>query len=131
MTKPLTRPKRKNPLKKTRVPLLPQGVRSRTALGLTAAAAEGRFRLQVCDECAAVIYPPRDACPRCLSARLPFKDVDNRGTLLAETTIRTSTDVYFRERMPWRIGTVVLDAGPSVVAHLHGDLKEGERTRLQ
>ena len=41
----------------------------------------------------------------------------------AETTIRTSTDVYFRERMPWRIGTVQLDAGPSIVAHLHGDLR--------
>jgi len=131
MTEPLVRPKRKNPLRKTREPLLPQGVRSRTALGLTAAAAEGRFQLQVCAECAAVIYPPRDACPRCLSARLPFRDVDNRGTLLVETTIRTSTDVYFRERMPWRIGTVKLDAGPSIVAHLHGDLREGQRTRLQ
>ncbi len=130
MTEPLVRPKRKNPLKKTRMPLLPQGVRSRTALGLTAAAAEGRFQLQACAECATVIYPPRDACPRCLSSRLPFRDVDNRGTLLAETTIRTSTDVYFRERMPWRIGTVKLDAGPSIVAHLHGDLAEGERTRL-
>jgi NAD(P)-dependent dehydrogenase (short-subunit alcohol dehydrogenase family)/uncharacterized OB-fold protein len=131
MTEPLVRPKRKNPLRKTREPLLPQGVRSRTALGLTAAAAEGRFQLQVCADCAAVIYPPRDACPRCLSSRLPFRDVDNRGTLLAETTIRTSTDVYFRERMPWRIGTVRLDAGPSIVAHLHGDLQEGQRTRLQ
>ena len=131
MTEPLIRPERKNPLKKTRMPLLPQGVRSRTALGLTAAAAEGRFQLQVCAECAAVIYPPRDACPRCLSPRLPFRDIDNRGTLLAETTIRTSTDVYFRERMPWRIGTVQLDAGPSIVAHLHGDLAEGQRTRLQ
>jgi NAD(P)-dependent dehydrogenase (short-subunit alcohol dehydrogenase family)/uncharacterized OB-fold protein len=130
MTEPLVRPKRKNPLRKTREPLLPQGLRSRTALGLTAAAAEGRFQLQVCADCAAVIYPPRDACPRCLSSRLPFRDVDNRGTLLAETTIRTSTDVYFRERMPWRIGTVRLDAGPSIVAHLHGDLQEGQRTRL-
>ncbi|MFO1082409.1 MAG: SDR family oxidoreductase [Reyranellaceae bacterium] len=130
MTEPLNRPKRKNPLRKTRMPLLPQGVRSRTALGLTAAAAEGRFQLQVCADCAAVVYPPRDACPRCLSARLPYRDVDNHGTLLAETTIRTSTDVYFRERMPWRIGTVRLDAGPAIVAHLHGDLREGERTRL-
>ncbi len=131
MTEPLARPKRKNPLRKTREPLLPQGVRSRTALGLTAAAAEGRFQLQVCADCATVIYPPRDACPRCLSARLPFREVDNRGTLLVETTIRTSTDVYFRERMPWRIGTVKLDAGPSIVAHLHGDLHEGQRTRLE
>ncbi|MBV8653897.1 MAG: short-chain dehydrogenase, partial [Alphaproteobacteria bacterium] len=64
MTEPLARPKRKNPLKKTRVPLLPQGTRSRTALGLTAAAAEGRFQLQVCSDCAMVVYPPRDACPR-------------------------------------------------------------------
>ena len=131
MTEPLARPKRKNPLKKTRVPMLPQGTRSRTALGLTASAAEGRFRLQVCGDCAMVVYPPRDACPRCLSPRLPYQDVANGGTLLAETTIRTSTDVYFRERMPWRIGTVALDCGPSVVAHLHGDLREGERVRLQ
>lgn len=106
---------------------LPPGSRSRTALGLTAAAAEGRFALQVCSNCQAVIYPPRDACPRCLSVRIPFQDVPNGGTLLAATTIRNSTDAYFRERVPWRIGTVVLDCGPSVLAHLQGGLREGER----
>src|SRR4029078_871145 len=127
----LVAPQRKTPPKKSRVPLLPQGVRSRTALGLTAAAAEGRFQLQVCSDCGTVVYPPRVASPPCLSPRLPFQDVANGGTLLAETTIRTSTDVYFRERMPWRIGTVQLDSGPLIVAHLHGDLREGERTRLQ
>jgi NAD(P)-dependent dehydrogenase (short-subunit alcohol dehydrogenase family)/uncharacterized OB-fold protein len=130
MTEPLARPKRKDPLKKTRLPLLPQGRRSRTALGLTAAAAEGRFALQVCTDCSTTIYPPRDACPRCLSLRIPFKDVANGGTLLAETTIRTSIDVYFRERMPWRVGVVALDCGPSVVAHLHGDVGEGDRVRM-
>ena len=76
MTEPLIRPKRKNPLRRTRRPLSPQGVRSRTAHGLTAAAAEGRFALQVCVDCGAVVYPPRDACPTCLSPRLPFRDVD-------------------------------------------------------
>lgn len=131
MTQPLSRPKRKNPLKKTRVPLLPQATRSRTAQGLTAAAAEGRFALQVCSDCASVIYPPRDACPRCLSPRLPFKDVANSGTLLAETTIRTSIDTYFRERMPWRVGMVALDCGPSIVAHLHGDVRDGARVRME
>jgi short-subunit dehydrogenase/uncharacterized OB-fold protein len=130
MTDPLLNPRRKDPLKKTREPLLPQGVRSRTAHGLTAAAAEGRFALQVCSECALVLYPPRDACPRCLSARVPFQDVASAGTVLAETTIRTSTDVYFRERTPWRIGTVALDCGPSFVSHLHGDVHEGDRIRM-
>jgi NAD(P)-dependent dehydrogenase (short-subunit alcohol dehydrogenase family)/uncharacterized OB-fold protein len=127
---PLGRPKRKNPLARTRLPLLPQGARSRTAHGLTAAAAEGRFALQVCENCAHVPYPPRDACPRCLSARLTFGDVDPNGRLIAETTIRVSTDPYFRERTPWRVGTVKLDAGPVIVAHLHGDTVEGERVKL-
>ena len=63
MTEPLVRPKRKNPLRRTRQPLSPQGVRSRTAHGLTAAAAEGRFALQVCLDCGAVDLP----AARCLS----------------------------------------------------------------
>src|SRR5262249_61592699 len=91
VTEPLVRPKRKNPLRRTRLPLHPQGVRSRTAHGLTAAAAEGRFALQVCLDCSAVLYPPRDACPACLSPRLPFRDVDPGGVLVAETTVQTST----------------------------------------
>jgi NAD(P)-dependent dehydrogenase (short-subunit alcohol dehydrogenase family)/uncharacterized OB-fold protein len=130
MTTPLQRPPRKNPLARTRVPLAPPGARSRTAQGLTAAAAEGRFMLQVCTECAAVVYPPRDACPSCLSPRLPFKDVDPAGTLVSETTVRVSPETYFRERVPWRVGLVKLDAGPMIVAHLHGDVAEGARVRL-
>ncbi len=130
MSAPLVRPKRKNPLARTRLPLLPPGQRSRTAHGLTAAAAEGRFALQVCGPCAHILYPPRDACPRCLSARLTFRDVNPDGRLIAETVVRVSTDPYFRERMPWRIGTVQLDAGPVIVAHLHGDTVEGERVKL-
>jgi NAD(P)-dependent dehydrogenase (short-subunit alcohol dehydrogenase family)/uncharacterized OB-fold protein len=130
MTDPLAKPKRKNPLARTRRPLLPPAARSRTAQGLTAAAAEGRFALQVCADCGAVVYPPRDACPSCLSARLPFRDVDPHGVLVAQTTVRVSTDNYFRERQPWPVGLVQLDAGPSVVAHLHGDVAEGNRVRL-
>jgi NAD(P)-dependent dehydrogenase (short-subunit alcohol dehydrogenase family)/uncharacterized OB-fold protein len=131
MTKPLARPKRKNPLSRTRLPLSPQAARSRTAQGLTAAAAEGRFALQTCADCGTIVYPPRDACPACLSPRLPFTDVDGRGSLVAETTVRVSSDPYFRERTPWRIGTVRLDSGPVLVAHLHGDTREGARVRLE
>jgi NAD(P)-dependent dehydrogenase (short-subunit alcohol dehydrogenase family)/uncharacterized OB-fold protein len=131
MTQPLTRPKRKNPLRKTRLPLSPHAVRSRTAHGLTAAAAQGRFELQACLDCKAVIYPVRDACPACLSARVAFAPVANGGIVLAETTVRVSTEPYFRERVPWRVGMVKLDIGPVVIAHLHGDVLEGQRARLQ
>ena len=122
MVEPLSRPKRKNPVLATRMPMLPPGGRSRAALGLTAAAAEGRFALQVCADCAAVQYPPREACQRCLSVTLRWRTQDGAGTLLATTTLHHSNDLFFRERLPWRLGMVRLDAGPTVVAHLHGDV---------
>jgi NAD(P)-dependent dehydrogenase (short-subunit alcohol dehydrogenase family)/uncharacterized OB-fold protein len=122
MTTPITRPKRKNPVLRTRLPTLPPSGRSRVALGLTASAARGVFELQVCEECGTVQYPPREACRACLSARLRWRPQDGAGELIAETRLHHSQELYFRERMPWRIGLVRLDVGPSVVVHLHGDV---------
>ena len=122
MTQPITRPKRKNPVLRTRLPVLPPWPRSRIALGLTAAAAEGRFELQVCASCGAVQYPPREACHRCLGDELPWRAQAGTGELISQTLLRHSHDIFFRERVPWRLGMVVLDAGPTVVVHLHGDV---------
>lgn len=130
MIEPMRRPARKNPLRRTRVPALPPRGRSRSAQGLTQAAAEGRFALQVCAVCGAFSYPARDACPVCLSADLPYVDAPRDGTLLSETTVRVPADVYFRERAPWRIGLVGLSCGPVMVAHLHADCREGEPVRM-
>jgi NAD(P)-dependent dehydrogenase (short-subunit alcohol dehydrogenase family)/uncharacterized OB-fold protein len=121
VTSPLVRPPRKNPILRTRVPTLPPGIRSRVALGLTAAAAYDRFELQVCRDCASVQYPPREACHACLSHRLDWRAQDGAGDLVSETMLRHSHELFFRERMPWRLGMIKLDSGPVVVAHLHGD----------
>lgn len=130
MSGPLPPPGRKNPLARTRQPLLPPQARSRTAHGLTRAAAEGRFALQRCEECSRFTYPPRDACPHCLSHLLPFVDAPDGGLLVTETTIRITGDSYFRERVPWRRGIVTADCGPQIIANLHGGCVEGERVRL-
>ena len=122
MTMPLMRPKRKNPVRRTRQMNVPPWARGRVALGLTAAAAEGRFELQVCADCGAVQYPPREACGHCVLHRLQWKPQSGAGRLLALTTLHHSNDLFFRERLPWRLGLVHLDAGPTVVAHLHGDV---------
>lgn len=130
MTEPLAPPRSKDPLQRTSLPLLPPASRSRTAHGLTLAAAEGRFALQHCAECAYFIYPPRDACPKCLCSSLPFIDAPEGGRLVSATAIHISGDPYFRERLPWRQGIVVADCGPSIIATLHGDCVEGKRVRL-
>lgn len=122
MTMPLMRPRRKNPVLRTPQMNLPPWARGRIALGLTAAAAEGRLELQVCDDCGAVQYPPREACGACVSARLRWRPQAGAGRLLAATTLHHSNDLFFRERLPWRLGLVQLDAGPTLVVHLHGDV---------
>jgi len=70
------------------------------------------------------------ACCNCLSTDLPWKDVSPDGSILAETTVRTSTKLYFRERTPWRTGSVKLDAGPTLICHLHGDCERNGRVKM-
>ncbi len=131
MTMPLLKPKRKNPVRRTPQMNLPPWGRSRVALGLTVAAAEGRFELQVCDDCATVQYPPREACSACVSPRLKWRAQSGAGELLAVTTLHHSNDLFFRERLPWRLGLVRLDAGPTLMVHLHGDVGDaGIRVKI-
>jgi NAD(P)-dependent dehydrogenase (short-subunit alcohol dehydrogenase family)/uncharacterized OB-fold protein len=124
MTMPLMKPKRKNPVLRTRQMNLPPWSRGRVALGMTAAAAEGRFELQVCQQCQAVQYPPREACHRCLSPKLKWRPQTGEGTLLADTRLHHSNDLFFRERLPWRLGLVHLDAGPTVIVHMHDEITQ-------
>jgi NAD(P)-dependent dehydrogenase (short-subunit alcohol dehydrogenase family)/uncharacterized OB-fold protein len=110
--------------------LAPPAVRSRAASAFSAAAAEGRLRLQQCRACEQVCYPAREACPRCWSAELAWADVSDGGTLLTESTLHSSFNPFFQARLPWRIGTVQLDAGPAVLTHLHGAVAECARVRV-
>jgi len=130
MTPPLIRPKPRNPVRALRLPTLPPVARSRAALRLTAAAAEGRLELQTCFDCQTVQYPPRSACQNCLSHRLEWREVSGAGELMADTLLHHSNELYYRERVPLRLGLVRLDAGPNVLAHLHGDCATG-RVRVR
>jgi len=122
MPESAARLRRKNPILRTRQPTLPPASRSRVALGLTAAAARGRFALQVCLDCGTVQYPPREICRECLSHRLVWRPQDGRGELVTETILRNAQELFFRERLPWRIGIVRLDAGVNVIAYVHASV---------
>ncbi|MBX2823671.1 MAG: SDR family NAD(P)-dependent oxidoreductase [Gammaproteobacteria bacterium] len=130
MTEPLLPPKRKDPLKRTPAGLVPPAMRSRAAKRLAVHAGLGNFVLQVCTACSKATYPPRDRCPECWS-ELVCKPLPSGAVIEAQTTIRTSTDLYFKAHLPWRIGTAKLDAGPVAIVHLHGDVAQGDRVRLQ
>ena len=122
---------KRNPLLPLHPPLTPPAWRSRAALAQTSFAARGLFRMQVCGECDAVQHPVREACFACLGDALAWRDVPRGGVLAAATVVRVSADPYFRRRMPWPVGTVVMDAGPRVQAHLLGGVAPGERVVLR
>ena len=105
--------------------------RSRLALAMTAAAAEGKFVLQVCTTCRKILYPPREACPSCLGMDLKWVEQPEGGKIIAETTVHTSVDPYFRERLPWRVGAVQMDCGPTALMHLHSDCAPRGRVRVR
>ena len=130
MSEPLELPKRRDPLKRTRVGHVPPALRSRAARSMAVHAGQGVFALQVCDNCKQTTYPPRDRCPGCWSS-LQFKPVSRGAIIEAETTIHASTDLFFRQHLPWRIGSAKLDAGPMAIVHLHGDVQQGDRVRMQ
>ncbi len=130
MVDALKPPPKKDPTKRSRVFTQPPGARSRAAHFFSTYAARGELRLQKCAECDVVQYPPRDACSNCWSEDLHWREVDAGGKLISETVLDASTNVYFRERLPWRIGAVKMNAGPVVTAHLHEDVEKDGAVRL-
>ena len=65
--------------------------------------------------------PARNAC----RTRLEWRDVDGRRRAdLPDTVLHHRNELYFRERVPWRLGTVRLDAGPSVIVASARRLRE-------
>ena len=114
MTMPLMKPKRKNPVLRTRQMNLPPWARGRIALGMTAAAAEGRFELQVCQRLRRGAVPAaRGLPPLPVAAAASGARRRARASCSATTTLHHSNDLFFRERLPWRLGLVQLDAGPT------------------
>lgn len=114
-----------------RRPDRPPATRGRTALALTAEAARGGDRLPACAACGHVVYPARETCPGCLSDDLAWRPWSKRGTVLAASELRHSLTDYFRARLPWRYGSVRLDDGPVVMAHLAAGLAAGMSTTMR
>ena len=112
-------------------PPMPPRRHGRLALALVAQAPEGVLSLLQCERCGRIDYPLRELCSNCLSDRLAWRRVDPSGTVLAVATLRRSNEPYFRDRLPMRIGSVQLDAGPVVIAWIeHEAVVAGTRVTV-
>ena len=110
--------------------------KQRSPLGaqFTAANLPTALALPCCNDCGHVQYPPTELCGQCLGDALVYRSVPTDGTVLATTRLRHSLWEYFKRRLtqtPWIMGSIKLDAGPVVLAHIADDqLQTGDRVNV-
>lgn len=97
--------------------------KQRTHLGqrFSAANLPGTLVMQRCSHCGHVQYPPTELCSECLADGLLFTDIAVEGVLLQLSDLHHSLWEFFKRRMKrnsWRIGSVKLNAGPTLFCHL-------------
>ena len=111
--------------------LLPPSGRTPIWRDITKAAETGEFRLQVCQHCQSVQYPPRELCKDCLYDELEWEKLSPEGEIISFTSLHASTNAFFREYLPRHLALVKLDCGPVLFTHAaYDDAKTGERVTI-
>jgi uncharacterized OB-fold protein len=79
---------------------------------------DGELRLQRCDDCAHLSWPPVEACERCGQAHLNWELLSGRGTVASWCTFeRRYYDIL---PVPWETILVRLDEGPLFLSNPAG-----------
>lgn len=80
-----------------------------------AALAEGDFRLQACQPCGALRWPPRAICNRCSSFEADWRSVPQRGSIVSWTRTHQAFAPNCKDAVPYYVVQVALDAQPDLL----------------
>jgi uncharacterized OB-fold protein len=105
-------------------PLTPPGARTALGTAHTKASCGGELVLQCCGQCAQVQYPHREVCKHCLSTELDWQVVSTGGAVCASSLLQHSLEPFFKEQGAWLMGSIKLDCGPVVLAHLLNECQQ-------
>lgn len=78
-------------------------------------AKQGELRLQRCQECANVIFPPRSFCPRCTGRKLSWFRASGRGTVYSYVIHHRPVPGF---TPPYSIAVVQLEEGPRMMTNI-------------
>ena len=78
----------------------------------------GELRLQRCDACANVYFPPRPFCPKCASRKVSVFKATGKGKLYSYVINHRPAAPGFTP--PYSIAVVELDEGPRIVTAVRG-----------
>ena len=74
------------------------------------------LRLQQCDECAHLWFPPAEYCPRCLSDQYTWTVVSGRAKLWSWISMWQMYFPAFADERPYVVAFVELDEGPRMMS---------------
>ena len=80
---------------------------------------EKRLMAAKCNECGAVILPPKPMCTKCFSTNMKWSELDCAGKLLSYTVIYVAPE-QFQSITPYTVGIVELQNG----IHLPGMIRD-------
>jgi uncharacterized protein len=79
--------------------------------------AAGELRMQRCRGCDELYFPPRPACPRCLSDDVTWETLSGKGTLHTYLINHRAAPGF---EPPYAIAVVQLDEGPRMMSNIVG-----------
>lgn len=100
------------------LPALPPRRRSAVSAPFWEAAREQRLRLQRCDTCGYVRWPPAATCPECLAQGGTWTDLAPHGTVWSYCVYDHCYDEAFRDAIPYVVALVELDDGPRIISNV-------------
>jgi uncharacterized OB-fold protein len=78
------------------------------------------LRLQKCDGCGKVWYPPSPLCPECWSRKFTWTRLSGRGRVNSWVVFHQSYFRGFDAELPYNVAEVELDEGPRLLTNLVG-----------
>ena len=83
-----------------------------------AGCAEGELRLQQCQDCSHVQYPPRKLCSSCFSQDVKWQTVSGLGAIRSWSTVVAPGAPGFVDEVPFVSVLVQLNEGPTMLSVL-------------
>ena len=76
------------------------------------------LRLQLCDDCPAYRFTPKDVCPACASVNATWTAVSGAGTVYSYSVVHRGPGPAFQEDAPYIVVLVDLAEGPRILSHM-------------
>ncbi len=78
------------------------------------------LRMQQCDGCSRVWFPPSPLCPRCWSRKFSWKPLSGRGRVNSWVVFHQAYFKSYEHDIPYNVAEVELDEGPRILTNLVG-----------